>query len=54
MTLKMKVDLRTVKLDPIEMSRADIGVQAVRRYGSRRIGYRAMYVQIGNPTLTVS
>jgi hypothetical protein len=30
------------------VSRADIGVQAVRRYGSRRIGYRAMYVQIGN------
>jgi hypothetical protein len=30
------------------MSRAGIGVQAVRRYGSRRIGYRAMYVRIGN------
>jgi hypothetical protein len=30
------------------MSRAGIGVQVVRRYGSRRIGYRAMYVRIGN------
>jgi hypothetical protein len=31
------------------MSRADIGVQAVRRYGSGQIGYRAIYVRIGNP-----
>jgi hypothetical protein len=35
----------------ISMSRADIGMQAVRRYSSRRIGYRAMYVQIGNPVV---
>jgi hypothetical protein len=27
------------------------GVQTVRRYGSRRIGYRAMYVRIGNPVV---
>jgi hypothetical protein len=31
-----------------ELSRADIGVQAVRRYGSGRIRYRAIYVRIGN------
>jgi hypothetical protein len=30
------------------MSRAGIGVQAVRRYSSGQIGYRAMYVRIGN------
>jgi hypothetical protein len=30
------------------MSQAGIGVQAVRRYDSRQIGYRAMYVRIGN------
>jgi hypothetical protein len=36
---------------PILMSRADIGVQAVRRYGSGQIGYRAMYVRIGNPVV---
>jgi hypothetical protein len=30
------------------MSRADIEEQAVRRYGSGRIGYRAIYVRIGN------
>jgi hypothetical protein len=29
------------------VSRAGIGVLTVRRYGSRQIGYRAMYVQIG-------
>jgi hypothetical protein len=33
------------------LSRADIGVQAVRRYGSGQIGYRAMYVRIGNPVV---
>jgi hypothetical protein len=33
------------------MSRAGIGVQAVRRYGSGQIGYRAMYVRIGNPVV---
>jgi hypothetical protein len=27
------------------------GVKAVRRYGSRRIRYRAMYVRIGNPVV---
>jgi hypothetical protein len=31
------------------LSRAGIRVQAVRRYGSGQIGYRAMYVRIGNP-----
>jgi hypothetical protein len=30
------------------MSQAGIRVQAVRRYGSGQIGYRAMYVRIGN------
>jgi hypothetical protein len=30
------------------MSQADVGVQAVCRYSSRRIRYRAIYVQIGN------
>jgi hypothetical protein len=33
------------------MSRTGIGVQAVCRYGSRQIGYRAMYVRIGNPVV---
>ena len=33
------------------LSRAGIGVQAVRRYGSGQIGYRAMYVRIGNPVV---
>jgi hypothetical protein len=33
------------------VSRAGIGVLTVRRYGSRQIGYRAMYVQIGNPVV---
>jgi hypothetical protein len=33
------------------LSRAGIGVQAVRRYGSGHIGYRAMYVRIGNPVV---
>jgi hypothetical protein len=33
------------------VSRAGIGVQAVCRYGSGRIGYRAMYVRIGNPVV---
>jgi hypothetical protein len=33
------------------LSRADIGVQAVRRYGSGQIRYRAMYVRIGNPVV---
>jgi hypothetical protein len=33
------------------MSRAGIGVQAVRRYGSGQIGYRAIYVRIGNPVV---
>jgi hypothetical protein len=33
------------------VSRAGIGVQAVRRYGSGQIGYRAMYVRIGNPVV---
>jgi hypothetical protein len=33
------------------MSRAGVGVQAMRRYGSGRIGYRAMYVRIGNPVV---
>jgi hypothetical protein len=32
----------------VYLSRADVGVQAVRRYGSRRIRYRAIYVRIGN------
>jgi hypothetical protein len=36
---------------PVLLSRAGIGVQAVRRYGSRQIGYRAMYVRIGNPVV---
>jgi hypothetical protein len=30
------------------MSRAGIGVQAVCRYSGRQIGYRAIYVRIGN------
>jgi hypothetical protein len=34
-----------------QVSRADIGEQAVRRYGSGRMGYRAMYVRIGNPVV---
>jgi hypothetical protein len=33
------------------LSRAGVGVQAVCRYGSGRIGYRAMYVRIGNPVV---
>jgi hypothetical protein len=33
------------------VSRAGIGVQAVRRYDSGQIGYRAMYVRIGNPVV---
>jgi hypothetical protein len=28
------------------------GAQAVRRYSGRRIGYRAMYVRIGNPVVS--
>jgi hypothetical protein len=27
------------------------GTQTERRYGSGQIGYRAMYVQIGNPVV---
>jgi hypothetical protein len=41
----------SIRDDGYRVSRAGIGVQAVRRYGSGQIGYRAMYVRIGNPVV---
>jgi hypothetical protein len=40
-----------VKIIPIWCHGRVSGVQTVRRYSSRRIGYRAMYVRIGNPVV---
>jgi hypothetical protein len=57
MRLPIAQTLRTrspVALKQCRLSRADIGEQAVRRYGSGRMGYRAMYVRMQSAKSGVS